>query len=144
MHWVERALLFSPCPFWNMFKLKLVADRQAHWTKVYAGGLFSVWWNDVLLHTISAKWRSGKNDVSGKRRSPERRSGKMTFGWTTIRKNVVRHYEVSLTRWFGYVTIRSNNFWQFFFGKPTIRQSCISLKRRFDEMMFRENDVAPP
>ena len=29
------------------------------------------------------------------------------------------------------------------FGKTTIRQNWISAKRRFDEMTFRENDVAP-
>ena len=34
-------------------------------------------------------------------------------------------------------------FGNFFFGKTTIRQNCISAKRRFDEMTFRENDVAP-
>ena len=34
-------------------------------------------------------------------------------------------------------------FGNFFFGKTTIRQDCISAKRRFDEMTFRENDVAP-
>ena len=69
---------------------------------------------------------------------------KMTFGWTMIRKNVVRHYKVSLIRRFGHMTIRSNDFRQFFFfGKTTIRQKRISVKRRFDEMTFRENNVAP-
>ena len=93
------------------------------------------------------------NDVSRKRRSAERhfvkmtfgwqRFGKMTFGWTTIRKIVVRHYEVSLIRRFGHVMIRSNNFRQFFFGKITLWQNCISAKRRFHEMTFRVNDVTP-
>ena len=31
----------------------------------------------------------------------------------------------------------------FCFDKITIRQNCTSGKRRFDEMTFRENDVAP-
>ena len=66
----------------------------------------------------------------------------MTFGWTTIRKNVVRYYEVSLIRRFSHVTIRSNDFRQFFFGKTTIRHNCITAKRRFDEVTFRENYVA--
>ena len=56
----------------------IAARRQAHWTKVYASGLFSVRQNDVRA-----------NDVSGKR-SAERRFVKMTFGWTTIRENDVR------------------------------------------------------
>ena len=92
----------------------------------------SIRWNDVLFHTISAKWRSAKWCF-----------GKKTFGWTTIRKNVVQLYEVSLIRRFGHVTIRSNYFRQFFFGKTTIRQNCISAERRFDKMTFRENHVAP-
>ena len=54
----------------------------------------------------------------------------MTFGWTTIRNNVVRHYEVSLIR-----PCDDSVKWlsAFFFGKTTIRQNCISAKRRFDE-----------
>ena len=94
------------------------------------------------------------NDVSGKRRSAERRFVKMTFGWTTIRKNDVwlnndsdkcRSVLWSVTN----STIRpcDNSIkWllaNFFSGKTTIRQNCISEKRRFDEMTFRENDVPP-
>ena len=100
----------------------IAARRQAHWTKLYADGLFSVRPNNIRA-----------NDVSGKRRSAEGRFGKMTFGWTTIRKRVVRHYEVSLIRRFGQMT----------FGKITIQQSWISAKRWFDEMTFQENHVAP-
>ena len=39
--------------------------------------------------------------------------------------------------------IRSNDSRQFFFSKTTIRPNCISAKRRFHEMTFRENDVTP-
>ena len=128
------------CNFRYLRISSIAARRQAHWTKVYAGGLFSVRWNDFLLHTISAKWRSGKwcFGKAGKRRSAERRFGKVTFGWTTIRKNVVRHYEVSLIRRFF-----PKDFRKFFFRKTTIRLNCNSAKRRFDGMTVRENDVAP-
>ena len=51
------------------------ARRQAHWTKVYTGGLSSVRWNNFLLHTISPKWRSGKWCV-----------GKMTFNLIYFRQ----------------------------------------------------------
>ena len=54
----------------------IAARRQAHWTKVYADGLFSIRQNDIRA-----------NDVSEKRRSAEQRFGKMTFVWTTIREN---------------------------------------------------------
>ena len=57
----------------------IAARRQTHWTKAYAGGLFNVRQNDIRA-----------NDISGKRRSAERWSVKMTFGWTTIRENDVR------------------------------------------------------
>ena len=97
----------------------ITARRQAHWTKLYAGGLFSVRQNDVRA-----------NYILGKRRSAERRFGKMTFGSTTIRKTVVRHYEVSLIRRFGHVTLRSNDFRQFF----------VSAKQRFGKIAFRQND----
>ena len=40
------------------------------------------------------------------------------------------------------MTIWSNDFRQIFFGKTMIRRNCISTKRRFGEMTFRENDVA--
>ena len=76
------------------------------------------------------------NDVSGKRRSAERRFVKMTFGWTTIRKNVVRHYEVWLIRRFGQMT-----FGNFFsakqrFGKISFRQNDDSMKWRFGKIMW--------
>ena len=70
----------------------------------------------------------------------------MTFVWTTIRENdvrlnnnsenVIRHYEVSLIRRFGYVTMRSNDFRQFFFGKIAFRQNDDSMKWRFGKMMW--------
>ena len=73
----------------------------------------------------------------------------MTFGWTTIRKNVVRHYEVSLIRRFGHVTIRSNDFRQC--RENDVRANDISGKWRSAERWFvkmtfgwttiRENDV---
>ena len=79
--------------------------------------------NDIRLNDDSWKWRLA-----------ERWFRKMAFGGTTIRKNVVRDYEVSLIRRYGHVTIRSNDFRQFFFGK---------IAFWFDEMTFRENDVSP-
>ena len=75
--------------------------------------------NDVPANYVSGKNDVQLNDDSEKQRSAERRFGKMTFGWTTIRKNVVQHYEVSLIRRFGHVKIRSNDFRPFFFGKTT-------------------------
>ena len=124
--------------------INLIAARgQAHWTKVYAGGLFSVRQNDIRA-----------NDVSGKRRSAERRFIKMTFGWTTIHKNDVRLNNDSdkcrSALWsFANSTIRPRDDsvkWLsaiFGFGKITIRRNWISANRRFDEMTFREHDVAP-
>ena len=85
--------------------------------------------NDVLLNVDSWKWHSAIQ-----------RFGKVTFGWTTIRKNVIRHYKVSVIPQFGYVTIRSNYVrWCFFFrrnndsviwrfGKTTIRWTDVSVK----------------
>ena len=121
----------------------IAALRQAHWIKVYTGVLFSVRQNDVRA-----------NDVAGKRRSAKRRFVKITFGWTTIRENDVRLNNDSekcrSALWsFANSTIRpcdASVKWLsaiFCFGKTTIRQNCISAKRRFDEMTFRENDVAP-
>ena len=180
MHWTERTPLLnrnvyianfelrevSPCPCSKMSKLELnytlrissiAARREAHWTKVYAGDLFSVRWYDVLLYKISSKWRSGKWCF-----------GKTTFGWTTIRKNdvrlnndsekchsalwsfansTIRSCDDSVIRRFGQMT-----FGNFFFGKTTIWQDCISARRlaemqfwrrRIDRRTFRENDVAP-
>ena len=87
------------------------------------------------------------NAVSGKRRSAERRDVKMTLGWTTIPEKDVRLNNDSekcrSALWsFPNSTNRSTDFQQFFFGKTTILTKCISAKRRFDEMTFRENDVA--
>ena len=61
----------------------------------------------------------------------------MTLSWTTTRKNVVRHYEVSLIRRFGHVTIRSNDFRQFFF-----RQNNDSAKLHSGKMTIRSNDIS--
>ena len=61
----------------------------------------------------------------------------MTFGWKTIRKNVVRHYEVSLIRRFGHVTILSNDFRKFF-----IRQNNDSAKLHFGKTTIRWNSVS--
>ena len=120
----------------------IAARRQANWTKVYADGLFSVRKNDIRV-----------NDVSGKRRSAERRFVKMTFGWKAIRENDVRLNNDSekcrSALWnSANSTIRpcdDSVQWLlaiFRFGKITIRQNWISAKQRFDEMTFRENDVA--
>ena len=91
--------------------------------------------NDIRLNDDSLKWRSA-----------EGRFGKMTFGWTTIGKNVVRHYEVWLIRWFGHLTIRSNNFRRFFFDKSMIllffRQNNDSAKFHFGKTTIRWNDVS--
>ena len=82
------------------------------------------------------------NDVSGKRRSAERRFVKTTFGWTKMQENDVRRYEVSLIRRFGHVTIRWNDFRQFFyFGKTTIRQNDDSTKRCFGKMMWPQKKL---
>ena len=77
--------------------------------------------NTVSIRKItkcSAKWRSAI-----------RRFGKITFGWTMIRKNVVWHYEVSVIRRFGYLTTR----WNYMFG------DFFLARHRFDEMTFWEN-----
>ena len=102
------------------------ARRQAHWTKVYSDSLFSIRQNDIRA-----------NDLSKKRRSAERRFVKMTFGWTTIRKNVVRHYEVSLIRRFGHVT-----FGQMTFGNFLFRQNNDSAKLDFGKTKIRWNDIS--
>ena len=50
-----------------------------------------------------------------------------------MRKNVVRYYEVSVIRRFGYVR----------FGQITFGGIFFSARQRFGEMAFLENDVAP-
>ena len=83
-----------------------------------------------------------QNDDSWKWRLAIRRFRKITFGRTTIRKNVVRHYNLSVIRQFGYVTIRLNYVrWCFFFrwqrfGNMTFRQNNDSVKWRFGKMMW--------
>ena len=86
----------------------------------------------VPLNAFSGKWCSAK-----------RRFGKMTFGYTTIRKKDIRLNDNSgklfSTKWcvgemtFGWIPIRNND----------IRRHDVSAKRRFDERTFRENDVDP-
>ena len=123
MHWAKRTPLlnrnvhianfelygFSPCPS--------IAAR----------------WNDVLLYTISAKWRSA-NDVSGERRSAERRFVKITFGWTTIREHDVRLNNDSEKC--------HSALWSL--ANSTIQPCDDSVKwlsaKRFDKIVFRQND----
>ena len=63
------------------------------------------------------------NDVSGKWRSAKYRFNKMTF---------------DILYSFGNFTIRQMTIWPI-----DIRRHDVSVKRRFDEMTFRESDVAP-
>ena len=61
-----------------------------------------------------------------------------------MRKNVIRHYEVSIIQRFGYgrlysVKLRSV---MFLFGEAAIRLNDVSAKQRFGEITLRESDVA--
>ena len=96
----------------------VAARRQAHWIL-----LFSVYL--VFGEMTFGQMMFQENNVR-----LERRFGKMTVGWTTIRKNVVRHYEFSLLRRFEHEKLWSNDFQQFF----------VSAKQRFGKIAFWQND----
>ena len=57
--------------------------------------------------------------------------------------NVILSNRYLAERHFNDTSFSRKSFSVIFFNKTTIRQNCISAKRRFDEMTFRENDVAP-
>ena len=94
----------------------------------------------------SVKWHFGKidvptNDISWKWRSAIRLFGKITFGWTTILKNVVRHYKMFVLRIFG--QIASDDFFSTRrFGKMTFQQNNDSVKWNFRKVMWLpKNDI---
>ena len=108
---------------------------------------------EISFHFIQYRQNDVRaNYVSGKQFSAERRFVKMTFGWMTIRDNDIRLNDDSekfrSILWsFANCTIRpcddSDKWLSAIFDVKTVRQNCISAKRRFDEMTVRENDMAP-
>ena len=114
----------------------IAVRRQAHWTKLSTDGLFSVRWNDVLFHTISAKWRSSKWCF-----------GKTTFGWMTSRKNDVRLNNDSgkcrSALWtFAKSTIRPSDDSVKWLSAIFFRQNNDSVKLRFCKTTIQWNDVS--
>ena len=114
----------------------------------------SLSWTSFTRNCIERNEQHYQIETSISRISGEWCFGKTTFGWTTIRKNDVRlnndSQKCRSALWsFANSTIRPCNDsvkWLstiFCFGKITIRQNLISEKRGFDEMTFRENDLAP-
>ena len=98
--------------------------------------LYSVRWNEVLLHTISAKWRSGKWCF-----------GKTMFGWTTIRENDVRlndDSEKSRSAFWSFAnsTIQPYEDSVKWLSAIFFRQNNHSVKSHFDKTTIRWNDVS--